>query len=310
MKIAIIGAGAVGGLFGATLHRSDQEVWFLARGPNLTAMRHRGLRVTGARGDFAPIQVNATDQPADIGPVSVALLTVKLWDIEEALKTIGPMIAPGTVVITLQNGVDAPLQVADAIGASRVAAGACFVNCGIQRPGWIVQRSETQKIVAGMFGGTSSAVLEHFAAACAASKIDFELTHTPLDVLWEKFIQLVPISAMTALRRTSLGAVRDDPESWNLFLQIFDEAVQAGRAADARIPPEVVTRRLEYIKNLPHEATSSMATDLMQGKRLELPWLSGRIAELGRRHGIPTPANDHVFGALGPFAMGRNSEHG
>lgn len=304
MKIAVIGAGGVGGTFGAALHRSGQEVWFLARGRHLAAIRDCGLRITGARGNYGAINVNATNQPEEIGPVAVVLLAVKLWDVEETLKALRLMIAPNTVVITLQNGVDVPQQVAAAIGAAHVAAASCYVNAGMAEPGLIVQRSRSQKIVAGMLNGAFNAVLEHFGVICSESGIEFELTHTPLEALWEKFVQLVPISAMTALLRRSIGAVREDRDSWNLFLQILDETVLVGRAAGARIPATFVQRRLDYVQNMPYEAMASMAEDLLRGRRLELPWLSGRVSELGRRHRIPTPANDFVWAALKPYAFG------
>jgi 2-dehydropantoate 2-reductase len=307
LRIAIIGAGGVGGTFGAALHRSGQDVWFLARGPHLAAMRDRGLRIVGPRGDFHLTNVKATNQPEEIGPVAVALLTVKLWDLEETLKGLQPLIAPDTVVLTLQNGVDAPQRAAEAIGAGHVAAGSCFVNARIAEPGLIVQSSEAQAIVAGMLTGDSTAILERFAAACRAAGIDLDVTTAPLDALWEKFLQLVPISAMTALLRRPIGAVREDADSWGRFLQILHETVLVGRATGARITPEVVDRRVAYVSNLPYDATSSMATDLLRGRRLELPWLSGRVTELGRHHGIPTPANDVVLAALEPFALGDGS---
>lgn len=304
MRIAVIGAGGVGAPFGAALHRAGADVWFLARGKHLTAMRDTGLWITGARGDLHLSDVNATDQPTEIGPVAVALLAVKLWDVKKTTRALSPVIAPDTVVVTLQNGVDAPRRVAAAIGDAHVAAGSCFVNAGIVEPGVIVQRNTSQRIVAGMLNGARSEVLERFGTTCGTSDIDFTLTDTPLDALWEKFIQLVPISATTALLRRPIGVVREDRDSWNLFLQILNETVLVGRATGAHIPPEIVARRLAYVRELPYDATTSMATDLMHGRRLELPWLSCRISELGRRYGVPTPANDFVVVALKPFVFG------
>jgi len=304
MKIAVVGAGGVGGALGAALHRAEEDVWFLARGPHLDAMRDHGLRVTGARGDYALIRVQATDQAREIGPAPMVLVAVKLWDLDDVLPTLWPLIAPDTVVITLQNGVDAHNQAASVFGAGHVAAGSCFVNAGISEPGVIVQRTESQRIEAGMLTGAHSAALERFAAACRRAEIEFSLSHAPVEMLWEKFIQLVPFSAMTALLRGPIGTVRDDYESWNFLLEIMDETVRVGRAAGARITDETVARRLACVRAMPYHAITSMATDLMRGRRLELPWLSGRISELGRQHGIATPANDFVCIALKPFACG------
>src|SRR5262245_31170190 len=138
LKIAVVGTGGVGGALGAALHRADQDVWFLARGPHLTAILEHGLRVTGVRGDYTLMRVQATDRPGDIGPAAIVLLAVKLWDLDNVLPSLWPLIAPGTVVITLQNGVDAHLQAARVFGEGHVAAGSCFVNAGIAEPGVIV----------------------------------------------------------------------------------------------------------------------------------------------------------------------------
>ncbi|HET9040786.1 MAG TPA: 2-dehydropantoate 2-reductase [Gemmatimonadales bacterium] len=304
MKIAVIGAGGVGGLLGAALVRSGRDVWFLARGRHLAAMREGGLRITGARGDHWLTHVQVTDRPDAIGLADVVLLAVKLWDVEATVQSLGPLIGPETIVVTLQNGVDAPGQVAATIGPRHVAAGSCFVNGGMTEPGVILQASVHQRIVAGMLTGERSPVLERFGSACAAGDIELILTPAPVDALWEKYVQLVPISAVTALLRAPIGAVRDDPESWRLFLQILEETVLVGRATGADVPAAAVERRLAYVRALPRDAMASMARDLLQGRRLELPWLSGRVIELGRHYGVPTPANDFAWAALEPFVLG------
>ena len=312
MRIAVVGAGGVGGTLGCALQRAGQDVRFVARGRHLQAMRQRGLRITGPRGDFHLAGVHATEDPAEIGPAAVVLLAVKLWDLEPAVPELAPLIGPDTVVVTLQNGVDAPGQVAAAIGAGQVAAGSCFVNAGIAEPGVIVQTSRHQRIVAGMLSGTGSGpgrvTLARFGAACRAARIELEIPDMPQTALWEKYVQFVPTSAMTALLRGPIGPIREDADSWRLFLELLDETVRVGRAHGVEIPPAAVERRLAYVRAMPPEATASMARDLMRGRRLELPWLSGRVAELGRRHGIPTPANDFVWVALKPFIAGRAAE--
>jgi 2-dehydropantoate 2-reductase len=304
MRIAVIGAGGVGGTLGAALQHAGQDVRFLARGRHLQAMRERGLRITGARGDSRLERVHATDDPVAIGQAEIVLLAVKLWDVEPAARALGPLIAADTVVVTLQNGIDAPGQVGAAVGAAHVAAGTCFVNAGIAQPGMIVQTSVQQRIVAGTLTGTRSEALARFGVACAAAGIELVINDAPVSALWEKYVQLVPTSAMTALLRAPIGRVREDADSWRLFLQLLEETVQVGRAHGVEIPAAAVERRLAYVRDMPPDATASMATDLMRGRRLELPWLSGRVSELGRRHGVPTPANDFVWVALKPFVPG------
>jgi 2-dehydropantoate 2-reductase len=304
MKIGVIGAGGVGGTFGAALHRAGNDVRFLARGRHLAAIRDRGLRIDGVRGPYTVTGARVSDRPGELGTVDVALLTVKMWDLGRAVRSMSPMLSPDTVLITVQNGIDAPWKVAAVVGEARVAAGSCFMNAEIAGPGMINQRSKNQRLVVSMLNGGPSPMLERFALTCHDADIEFELKSEPLEVLWEKFVQVVATSATTALLRRPIGTVRDDADSWNLLLNVMRETARVGRANGVKISPETVERRIAYVKTLPPDATASMATDLIHGRRLELRWLSGRVCELGRRYGIPTPANDFVQVALKPFELG------
>lgn len=308
LSVAVIGAGGVGGPFAAALFRAGHRISFVARGAHLDAIRAHGLKVEGVDGETLVKADLATAEPSEIGPVDLVLFTVKLWDVEEAAAQIRPLIGPATTVVPLQNGVDAPERVAAILGRGAVAAGTALVNGGIVGPGLVRQFSAAQAITVGELEGGRSPRLERLARILTEAGIKTEVAEDPAAVLWEKFVQLVPISATTALTRRPIGEVRDDPDTWRLFMDLLGETVAVGRAEGVAIPDEAIERRLAYVRGMPHQANASMAKDLAAGRRLELPWLGGKVQALGRRHGVATPANDFVGAALKLHVMGRPPE--
>src|SRR5262245_57732877 len=139
MKIAVIGAGGVGGTFGVALAKAGADVWFLARGAHLAAMRTNGLRVISARGDTHLVPTQTSDDPAWIGPADVVLFCVKLWDVESAGEHIRPIVGPHTAVIPLQNGIDASDRLIPILGADAVMGGVAQVSATIEAPGVVRQ---------------------------------------------------------------------------------------------------------------------------------------------------------------------------
>jgi len=304
MKIAIIGAGGVGGPFGAALARGGHDVTFVARGAHLKAMQEKGLRVEGALGDFHLKPTQATDDPASIGPVDVVLFCVKLWDVESAGEAIRPLIGADTMVVPLQNGIDAADRLVPILGARHVVGGVALVNANIEAPGLIRQLGTAQKLVFGELEGGTSARTAAFAEACTDSGFEAEATADIRRALWDKFVFLVAISSLTALTRRNLGVVRSDPDIRPLLIDVAQETAAVGRAEGIDLPPDHADQRIAYADSLTPQNMASMAVDLLRGNRLELPWLAGKVVELGRNHGIETPVCRVVYGALKPYMNG------
>lgn len=304
MKIAVIGAGGVGGTFGAALAKAGADVWFLARGAHLNAMRTEGLRVNGPRGDVHLTPTQATDDPSAIGHADYVLFCVKLWDVESAGQRIEPIVGPNTAVITLQNGIDAHERLVPILGASTVMPGVAQVSATIEAPGIIRQTGTFMKLVFGEPGGGHSARGAAFLAMC--QKADFDAEHSDKIIvdLWLKFILLATNSAITAATRHPFGKLRDDPDIWPIFVSATQEVVDVARARGIALPEGTAERCLAGTKALPAPMMASMAHDLIRGGRIELPWLTGKVVALGRELGVPTPTHSVLNAVLKPFTAG------
>ncbi len=309
MRIAVVGAGGVGGGYGAALARAGADVTFIARGAHLEAMRSRGLRVESPRGDTHLTPTQATDDPRDVGPVDVVLFCVKLWDVESAGHAIKPLVGPDTAVIPLQNGIDAPERLASILGPRPVMGGVANISATIAAPGVIRQTGTVMRMVFGELpenqaAGGASARGEALAALCRTAGIEGVLSPAIQTDLWMKFIMLASNAGLMALARLPIGKLRDDPDIAPWFTTAYEEVVAVGRAAGIALPADAVERILNFNRTAPATLIPSMAVDLLRGNRIELPWLSGKVVDLGRKLGIPTPTHALMYAALKPYIMG------
>ncbi len=304
MRIAVIGAGGIGAIYGASLAKAGGNVTFVARGAHLAAMQKNGLRIEGDRGETVIRPVQATDDIADIGPVDIVLFCVKLWDVESAGEQIRPIVGPNTAVVPVQNGVDAHERLIPILGRPAVMGGSAFVTGSIVAPGVVRQTGTYFQMTFGELDGRSSSRAERLRDLCAAAGIDGVLSRDIRVPLWEKFILLVPVSSVNALTRVPMGRYREDPDSWDLVEAMLQESVAVGRAEGVGLAPDAVERGLASIRLMPDHHMTSMGNDLLRGNKLELPWFAGKVVELGRRHGIPTPVTAFAYAALKLHANG------
>ncbi len=304
MRIAVVGAGGVGGGFGAALAKAGADVTFIARGAHLAAMKSQGLKVQGPRGDTHLVPTQATDDPAEIGTVDLVLFCVKLWDVESAGEHIKPLIGPGTAVIPLQNGIDAAERLIPILGSRAVMGGVAQISASITAPGVIQQVGTFMRMIFGELDGTRSQRGEDFLALCLKAGFDATLSEQIVTELWMKFILLTGNAGMTALARQPIGRLRDDPDIRPIFLAAFQETINVGRAKGIALPADALEKILDFIGHAPPAMKASMALDLDRGNRLELPWLNGKVAELGRELGVATPTHSMIYAMLKPYAMG------
>lgn len=305
MRIAIMGAGGVGGYYGARLAAAGEEVHFIARGPHLTAIREHGLRVESQHGDLHIHPANATDDPATIGPVDIVLFCTKLWDTESAGEAIRPLIGPNTAVISAQNGVEAETVLGKVLGPRHVMGGVSFIFALIAEPGRILHSGPAHLLVFGEMDGAVTPRAEAFFAACKAAGFEARLSENIQKDLWEKFVYLASLSGVTCVTRSSIGPILAEPATRALFEAAITEAAAVGRALGAPLSEGVVAERMAMADGLPPGVKSSMLNDLERGNRLELPWLSGGLVRLGREAGIETPTHRFIEQALKLHAMGR-----
>ena len=306
MRIAVVGAGGVGGYFGGRLAAAGSDVAFLARGAHLEAMRSRGLTIRSYKGDLHLPRVNATDDPSAIGPVDVVLFTVKLYDVEPATALLPPLIGPDTVVIPLQNGVEAVDLVSRAAGRAHTAGGTVYIAAVIAEPG-VIRHSALEHLLFGEIDGARSARLEHLHAACARAGVQATLSDRINVDIWTKFVRLSVFSGVTGVTRCPVGPIVADPELIAMVKTALSEAMAVARAKGVAVPDEVADDVERSYAALPPQMKSSLLEDLERGRPLELPWLSGAVVRIGREIGVATPTHQFIATVLKPHVNGRTT---
>ncbi len=303
MRIAIIGAGGVGGYFGARLQGSGANVAFVARGQHLEALRTTGLRVQSPRGDLHLREVTATDSPAAIGPVDIVFVTVKMYDLEATAASLKPLVGPDTAVVTFQNGVEAVDIVATHVGRPHVVGGVAYVAAVIAEPG-LIRHTSLESLIFGELDGHRSDRLERLEKACQRAGFSGRVTDRIEVDLWAKFARLSVFSGMTSVTRSTMGVLRSDPELRAMLMSACEETIRVGRARGVPLPDTLMGEILQMVDGLPPHAKASMLEDLERGKRLELPWLSGAVVRLGKAADVPTPIHSFIATVLKPHVNG------
>lgn len=304
MRIAVMGSGGLGGYFGARLvHGGAADVHFIARGKHLEAMRRDGLRVEGPEPIHAKT-VHATDNPAEIGVADVVMLCVKLWDTEQAIEQIRPMVGPATAIISFQNGVLKDQFLRAAFDEHQLMGGVGYVATTIEAPGVIRQTGPMQRLLFGEFDGSRSARGEALLAVCLAGGINAELSSDIVREIWQKYVFLVGLSGTTTTIRKPIGPIRSNPQTRAFLHDVMQEVVAVARAHGVAVPEDYAQVRLRLADDVSPDMTSSMHHDLQRGNRLEVRWLSGGVVELGRAKGVPTPLNRAIADILALHAEG------
>ncbi len=288
MKIAVMGAGALGCYFGGRLAAAGADVAFIARGAQLAALRRDGLRIESPLGDAHVPAVTATDDPASVGPVDTVLFLVKLYDTAAAARQMAPLIGPETAVVSFQNGVEARSQIGAVIGEQHVVAGAAFIPADIREPGVVRHNGPFARLVFGEHDATASPRCLTLAAAFDRAGVDAAVVADIAAKLWEKFLVLSALSAITTLTRLPVGDILADHEGRALFRGAVDESHAVGRAVCPQLAATANDAAFELACGFPHGMRASMLDDLERGKPLELNHLSGAVVRLGATHGIAT----------------------
>jgi 2-dehydropantoate 2-reductase len=301
-----MGSGGLGGYFGARLALGGADVHFIARGKHLEAMRRDGLRVEGPEPLHVP-RPQATDDPRLVGEVDLAMFCVKLWDTEAALEQIRPLVGPKTALVSFQNGVLKDRYLRAAYDPAQILGGVGYVATTIDRPGVIRQTGPMQRLIFGEFDGRRSARVDAFLSACLAGGINAEVSDSIEREIWQKYVFLVGLSGTTTTMRTTIGPIRENPQTRAFLHDVMREVVAVGRAHGVALPENYADAGMERADKVAFDMTSSMHHDLERGNRLEVRWLSGGVVELGRARGVPTPLNRAITDILALRASGAPS---
>jgi len=296
LKIAVIGAGGIGGFMGGALAKSGQDVSVIGRGKHLQAIRDRGLIVDSISLGKFQTKVKATDQPSDVGVVDLVLFCVKSYDTETALRSIGPLVGDDTMVLSFQNGVDNEDKIADAIGSTHVLAGAIAVESFIAEPGLIKQTSGPMRFVMGEMTGEITDRAKKINTAFTDAGLKCELSNRIQEILWEKFLFICAAGGVCSVTRSTIGDVIEYEQTRELYGSVMKEVETVARAKGIKLASDIVPRTLAL--TVSKSMKPSMLRDLELGKRLEIDALNGSVSKFGRQVSVPTPVDDFIYATL------------
>lgn len=301
VPIAIVGAGGVGVLLGAMLARGGQDVRLLARGGALEAIREHGLRTHGADGDHAVPIARVSDDAAELGTADIVLVTVKTWQLAELAPRLAPLIGDRTLVVPMQNGVEASEVLARSLGEDRVIGGVARLISWQERPGevrWIGRWPSLT--IGGLRPGQADAV-EACAAALRAGAIEVLVTDAIERARWLKLLFIAPLGAVGAVERAPVGVFRTQPRARAFLDATMHEIAAVATARGVDVTEEDIAAAMERIDELPESSTSSMHRDIVDGKPSELHELIGAVVRLGRQAQVATPASAELYAELEPL---------
>ncbi|HUV22531.1 MAG TPA: 2-dehydropantoate 2-reductase [Gammaproteobacteria bacterium] len=299
MRIAVYGCGGVGAYFGGRLAQIGQDVTFIARHENLAALRSKGLKVGSIAGDFVIDQVKVTNNPADVGPVDYVLCCVKAWQVTAAARAMLPMVGPDTLIVPLQNGVEAPEQIASIIDPANVIGGLCAIVAFQSSPGHIKHSGGNPLIRFGHLDNRPdprinalSEVFNH----CIGVKSS--IPENVAVAMWQKFMLITPWSGLGAVSRAPLGVLLEQPETRSLLVEATDEIYRLGHARGIPMPDDSIARTMATLEGIPANSTTTMQRDLVRGRPSELDALNGAVVRLAYEVGLDMPLNRFIVYGL------------
>jgi 2-dehydropantoate 2-reductase len=322
MKIVVMGAGGVGGYFGAGLAKAGEEVYFIARGDHLRAIREGGLTVESVTGDFkipiidlqfkqlpaespaaGGIRAYASENPKEIGTVDLVLFCVKTYDTEAASKAVFPLVGPRTTILSLQNGVDSADKLGRDHGRDHILGGTAYIYSALRQPGIIAQTGGPRKIVFGELNGKASSrtarIKETFDRAMFPNEVSPDIKRA----IWEKFAMICANGGMSALTRVTLGEMLKSKPTWSMLEKTLKEVVTIGIAEGISFDARFVEKTMRFLETLEPEGRASLYHDLANHRRMELDSLNGRVVQFAKKHGIPVPMNFAIYAALSPHLI-------
>ncbi|MBI4962944.1 MAG: 2-dehydropantoate 2-reductase [Desulfomonile tiedjei] len=308
MRIAMYGVGGVGGYFGWRLAQAGEDVVFVARGDQLKALKSTGLRVDTPDGNSSMLPVKAEEDPAGIGQVDAVILGVKAWQVSDAAHAIRPMIGPDTFVVPLQNGVDAPAELAKVLGPEHVFGGLCYIVALRVGLGHIRHAGMEPQVIFGELDNSLTERAKRLRTAFSNAGVKAEIPPDIRMAMWQKFLFIATLSGVAAVTRAPAGIVRSVPETRRMLERVAKEVTAVAKGLSVELSPDAVALTMTLIDNLPAGGTASMQRDIMEGRPSELASQSGAVARLGLEAGVPTPMNSFIYSALLPLEMRARGE--
>lgn len=301
MRIAIFGAGGVGGYFGACLARAGEEVGFVARGEHLRAMATTGLQIRSPLGDFKLDRVRATHDASQLAPVDLVLLAIKAWQLPQATPALASLLGPSTFVLPLLNGIETSTCLEAVLGPGRVLKGLTRIVSRISTPGVITHVGVQPTIVFKEPDNTTSTRIRRLRDLLENAGIRAVIPEDVDRALWEKFIFVVAVGGVGAVSRANVGVMRQVAETRGLLTEVMEEIYDLARVRGVNLKEDTIPRAMKFLDDMPADATASLQRDLAAGRPSELEAWTGAVVRLGRESGLPTPRNDFIHSSLLPL---------
>jgi 2-dehydropantoate 2-reductase len=300
MKIAIIGAGGVGGYFGGKLAAAGNDVTLIARGEHLKAIQLNGLTVKSLAGDFRTDNIKATDKFDAIAGADLVMIAVKAWQVKDVARQLSPVLDENAVVMPLQNGVLAVDELKEVLPKKNIISGLCRIISKIESPGVINHFGVDPVIIFGETDNSKSHRIEKIREVFKQSGINAQVPENIQSELWKKFITIC-VSGLLAVSKTTYGELRELPETRQMMIDLFDEVYRLSQKLNIPIKPDFVAKTVAFIDSFPYETTSSLTRDVLEGKPSEIEYQNGTVVKLGQKYGVDTPVNRFVYGCILPM---------
>ncbi len=304
LRVAVMGAGAVGGYLGGLLARAGHDVTLIARGEHLRAIQSTGLEIISQSNGSFTVQVKATDSPREVGPLDLVLYTVKTYDDESAIPIVRPLVGSGTTVLSLQNGVDSWQRLQASLPTDSVLPGAVYIEASVESPGVVKQQGKVYRLVFGEADGSITPRLQPIIEAFQDTGLPTEASTDIMKVLWSKWLFITTLAGVTAAARCSIADLLGIPVSRDLVITLLKEIEAVGKKRGIGLDTDIVNHTLQYMDNEARSLKASLQSDLEAGRQIELEALTGTVVRLGRESNVPTPANDVIYGLLKPYEEG------
>jgi len=308
LRIAIFGAGGIGGYLGGRLSQAGEEVVLIARGEHLQAIKEHGLRVDSIKGDFVATPALATDNPTEAGPVDAVILGVKAWQVLDAAKAMRPMIEPETFVVPMQNGVEATAQLASVLGEKSVVVGLGGLVSYIVGPGHILHAGGEPYVSFGESDNSTSERTQNLLEAFKNAGVTANIPANIQAALWAKLALMAVNSGIGAITRVPTGQWRSVAGSWKMAQQVAQEVLAVAASKGIVMPSDSLASTVARLEASAPNSTSSMQRDLMEGRFSELEVQTGAVVRLGLEAGVPTPVNTFIYNSLLPQEMNARGE--
>ena len=297
MKIAVVGAGAMGSLFGGLLAASGENVTLVdVWREHVEAINDKGLRIEGTNGGCV-ITVKATSDPSSVGPVDLIILFVKSYDTLKATMDALPMVHEDTVFLSLQNGLGNIEKISEAAGNDKVIPGTTAHGCTLKSPGEIVHAGSGPTII-GEPDGREMERINDIRDSLVRAGIETEISQNITGALWSKVLVNVGINPLTAINGIRNGELLDDPEIKETMRQAIEEAINVADALGIDLGPGDHVEHVYKVARATASNRSSMLQDVERGRKTEIGALNGEIVRLAKTLGVDTPVNEALTASV------------